>query len=79
MAYIMDTNDEERAKGKTVEVGAAPRVLLSFHHRRVMGTLCHLTQSTTVYLLDLVCRRTTTSHSACTLDLPLLDSPFVDW
>ena len=22
MAYIMDTNDEERAKGKTVEVGA---------------------------------------------------------
>ena len=23
MAYIMDTNDEERAKGKTVEVGMA--------------------------------------------------------
>jgi len=23
MAYIMDTNDEERAKGKTVEVGRA--------------------------------------------------------
>ena len=24
MAYIMDTNEEERAKGKTVEVGASP-------------------------------------------------------
>lgn len=23
MAYIMDTNEEERAKGKTVEVGRA--------------------------------------------------------
>ncbi len=26
MAYIMDTNDEERAKGKTVEVGQASLV-----------------------------------------------------
>jgi len=25
MAYIMDTNDEERAKGKTVEVGTLLR------------------------------------------------------
>ena len=25
MAYIMDTNDEERAKGKTVEVGHCSR------------------------------------------------------
>ena len=31
LAFIMDTNEEERAKGKTVEVRAAPAILNSTH------------------------------------------------
>lgn len=39
MAYVMDTNDEERAKGKTVEVG---RAHFNTENKRCASTPCEL-------------------------------------